>query len=59
MYQQMTFLQSKDLGFDKQHLMVVSLRDKSALKSREVLKNEFIKLPEVSNLAASYHTKPG
>jgi len=58
MYQQMTFLQSKDLGFDKQHLMVVSLRDKSAVKSREVLKNEFIKLPEVSNLAASYHT-PG
>jgi len=52
-FRQLNFLQNKELGFDKDNVILIPLTSETAMKKVEVLKNEFRRIPEVLNVAAS------
>jgi putative ABC transport system permease protein len=53
---QLNFVQSKDLGFDKENVVIISLRDSPALKNISVLKTAVLRSPNVVSASATYHT---
>jgi putative ABC transport system permease protein len=55
---QLFFLQGMDAGFDKENVVVIPAQDDAIRKSREVIKEEFKKNPNISSVAAS-STIPG
>jgi putative ABC transport system permease protein len=55
---QLFFLQSMDAGFDKENAVVIPAQDDAIRKSREVIKEEFKKNPNIISVAAS-STIPG
>jgi len=57
-YNQLNYVKSKKLGFDKEHLMVVQLQNERLREKVEFLEEEFRKLSAVTNAAAST-TIPG
>jgi putative ABC transport system permease protein len=52
---QMNFLQSKDLGFDKEEQIVIPLRSGTAKKIYPALKNELSHIPEIQSSGASQY----
>ena len=59
MYKQLNYLQNKDLGFDKEHVLILSMRDREVKRSWQVLKNEILAVDNVKGVTASYHTPGG
>ncbi|OQY03152.1 MAG: hypothetical protein B6I20_05655 [Bacteroidetes bacterium 4572_117] len=52
-FKQINFVKNKDLGFNKEQILLVFMNSENAQKHLNILKNEFLKLPEVSGIAAS------
>lgn len=53
---QMNFVETRDLGFKKDHVVIIPLRDSPALKNIAVLKHALLRSPDVLNASATYHT---
>lgn len=51
--QQLDYLKTKDIGFDKEHVVCLSVRDQLVRKSWPILQQKFKNLPEVINSGAS------
>ncbi len=52
-YKQLIFIQEKNLGFDKEQVMVIPLSGRDARENVEVLKNDFLSIPEIISASAS------
>lgn len=50
---QMNFIQTKDMGFNKDQLMVIDINSGSVRRQFEAMKHEFAKLPGVQQVAVS------
>jgi putative ABC transport system permease protein len=50
---QLFFLQNMDAGFNKENVVVILASDDAIRKSREVIKEEFVKNPNIISVAAS------
>jgi len=50
---QLSFLNNKELGFDKENVVLVDLTSETAMRKAKVLKNELQNLPNVQHVAAS------
>jgi putative ABC transport system permease protein len=50
-YKQMNFIRGKDLGYQTDNILVVPLRSEEVGKKADVLKNEFLGLPEVMSVS--------
>ena len=57
-YQQMQFVNTKDMGFDKEQLLVIDINSGLVRRSASTIKNEFSKIPEVKSVAVT-STVPG
>ena len=57
--EQLTFIRKKELGFNRENMVVVSLPDRESRQKYEILKNEFLKNPQVINAAASSYFPGG
>ena len=57
-YNQLTYLQTKKLGFDKEHVVIVPLRDMDLMTDHEQVLQEFLRHPRVVTASASSFT-PG
>lgn len=51
--QQMAFIKNKNLGFDKDRMLIIDINDSNVRRSFETMKNEFMKVPGVKNVASS------
>ena len=52
-YMQMKYVNTKDMGFNKEQLLVIDINSGKVRKSAETIKNEFAKLAQVKNVSAS------
>lgn len=52
-FKQISYLQNKSLGFDKEQVLTINLNSENARKKVEILKNELLKLPEVKATSVS------
>jgi putative ABC transport system permease protein len=50
-YKQLSFIKERDLGYDKEHVLVIPLRDNSILNKSETLRAELLKVSRVSNVS--------
>jgi len=50
---QLNFLKNKDLGFNKENIVLVDLTSETAMKKENVLKHELKRIPNVQKVAAS------
>lgn len=50
---QLNFIKKKDLGFDKDNLVTITVRDAHALKNMPTFKNELLKSPDISQVGMS------
>ena len=57
-HNQLTYLQTKKLGFDKEHIVIVPLRDMNLTTRHEQVLQEFLRHPRVLEASASSFT-PG
>ncbi len=57
-YDQLQFIRSTDLGFDKEHVVSLTMPDKEIRDNYEVLRNRLIDNPLIVDIATS-NTKPG
>ena len=53
-YKQLHFMRSKDLGFDQEHVIAISMQG-NVKTSYQSLKQELVPVPEVLNISASSH----
>jgi len=53
-YKQLHFMRSKDLGFDQEHVIAISMQG-DIKNSYQTLKQELVPIPEVLNVSASSH----
>ena len=56
--QQLQYMQSQNLGFEKEQVLAIPLRDQSETNSQNLLKSEFVKIQGISAASASSST-PG
>ena len=52
-YEQLTFIQNKPLGFDKEQVVMIPMRDRQVTQNYAVMKEAFLQDPNVLNVAAS------
>jgi len=52
-YQQLNYLRTKDVGFEKDNLVVVDINSRSLRRNFEQVKTEFASIPEVTAVTAS------
>ena len=52
-YQQLRYIQSKDLGFEREHILSVTITDDSLRADYPVLRQEWLKLPGVESVTFS------
>ncbi|MDF9797414.1 putative ABC transport system permease protein [Catalinimonas alkaloidigena] len=57
-YDQLQFIRSKDLGFDKEHVVSVKMPEEELRNNYEVLRNRLLDNPQVIDVASS-NSKPG
>ena len=57
-YSQLSFMQNKSLGFEKENMLVLSNANNAITPQLNAFKNELLKSPGVENVAASF-SKPG
>ncbi len=50
-YQQLYFMESKDPGFYRQHMMMIPLRDSRVEKQFEVFKNQLLRNPNIADVS--------
>jgi putative ABC transport system permease protein len=50
--QQLQYLQEKDLGYDKENVLVMHMQG-NFLNQYEIVKNELLQMPEITNIASS------
>jgi putative ABC transport system permease protein len=50
-FKQMHFIKSERLGFDREHVVIIPIREEETRKKANLLKTEFLKLPEVQNVS--------
>lgn len=50
-YRQMNFIRGKDLGYRTEDILIMPLRSEEVAKKADVLKNEFLSLPEVQSVS--------
>ena len=53
--QQIDFAKNKELGFNKENIMVISIKDTLVDKQIQVIKEEFLSNPNISAVATSYN----
>ena len=53
--QQIDFAKNKDMGFDKENIMVVSIKDTIVDRQIQVIKEEFLSNPNITAVATSYN----
>ncbi|MFN8348362.1 MAG: ABC transporter permease [Spirosomataceae bacterium] len=53
LFQQIQYVSNKDLGFDKELLLVVDINSGEVRKNAQTIKNEFSKIPTVKNVAVT------
>ena len=51
--EQLAFMRHKDLGYDKEHVVVVPIRDRAAWQGAPALKDELLKIPGVQAVSFS------
>jgi putative ABC transport system permease protein len=51
--QQLSYIRNKNLGFSKDHIMVIRIRDKAVREKRDVLREELLKQPGISRVTFS------
>ena len=54
-YRQFQFIQNKELGFDKDHVVTLRIRDQNVAKQFDVIKNEWSGNPKVVAVTSSGH----
>lgn len=52
-YDQLHFIKNKDLGFDKQRVINIPLKNQELVERFEAMKNEFLKVPGVKAVSAA------
>jgi putative ABC transport system permease protein len=52
-FSQMNYIRGKDLGYDKENIIYLTLHDPAARENTEILKQEFMTIPGVINCGAS------
>ncbi len=57
-YQQLSFIRNKNLGFEKEQVVVLPLRSSQSQVLYPILKQELLKIPHIIGIAAS-HSVPG
>jgi putative ABC transport system permease protein len=50
-YMQMRYIQDKDLGFEKENILVIPLRGNEVGQKADALRNEFLSVPEVISVS--------
>lgn len=50
-FEQMHFIKSERLGFEREHVVIIPIREEETRKKANLLKTEFLKLPEVQNVS--------
>ena len=53
MYQQFLFIGNRELGFEKDHILTMEIRDYQVIKNFEVIKNEWLKNPGIIAVGTS------
>jgi len=53
--QQIDFVKNKDLGFNKENIMVISIQDTLVEKQIPIIKEEFLSNPDITAIATSYN----
>jgi len=46
-WRQMNFIRTKDLGYDREHVVVIPVREEETQKAAEAIRSGFLKYPEV------------
>ncbi|MCI0692162.1 ABC transporter permease [candidate division KSB1 bacterium] len=52
-FQQLSFVKSQHLGFNKEHLVAINVRDRSLANKTEMVKSELLKIPQVVSATAT------
>ncbi len=52
-YRQLNYIKNKNLGFDKENIIVMTLRNQESRRKGIVIKNEFLKNPDVTGVSLS------
>jgi putative ABC transport system permease protein len=58
-YRQLEFIQSKNLGFDREQVLVIPLKEKRVVKRIQELKTELLKIDGVKSVSASSNLPGG
>lgn len=58
-YNQINFLKNKNLGFDKEHILVINNTNNAITPQLNVFKNELLKHTGIKNVTASFSTPGG
>ena len=54
-YQQLRFIQNKELGYDREHVVVMPIRDRAVRQNTETIKNELRRHADVISVSTSSH----
>lgn len=54
-YQQLQFVKNKDLGFNKDHVLVIGVRDQRLFEHYDALREAWLRNPKISSVTASEH----
>jgi putative ABC transport system permease protein len=52
-FRQMNFIKTKKLGFDREHVVVIPIKEKGTLDKRQAIKTSFLQLPQVKGVSVS------
>ncbi|MBD3412826.1 MAG: FtsX-like permease family protein [Candidatus Aminicenantes bacterium] len=52
-FRQMNFIKSKKLGFDREYVVVIPVKEKETLDKRQAIKTSFLQLPQVQGVSIS------
>ena len=52
-FKQMNFIKTRELGFDREHVVVIPLNERETLDKRQVLKTSFLEIPQVQGVSVS------
>jgi putative ABC transport system permease protein len=58
-WKQMEFVKNKDLGFNREHIVIVRMRDKELGKKYEEVREILLKHPSIQKVSASFHLPTG
>lgn len=53
LFQQLNYVKNAELGFDREHVVMIPIKEVEILKKRETIKQEFLKNPDVLSACSS------